>query len=96
MFIAIVFNPACEVINFEIYLSLHIKPFCYMSEKQKSKYLKNERSFKMKWIILLIILKAFRGFKLIKLKQNLKTSRNDNQDKSLASVIKILLALLES
>ena len=47
MFIAIVFFPGCDIINFEINLIFLIKPFFYMTRKgrQKFKYLGNEKNF---------------------------------------------------
>ena len=45
--IAIVCQPGCNVINFEIDLIFLIEPFFYMTEKsrQKFKYLENKESF---------------------------------------------------
>ena len=41
----------CDVISFEINLSILIKPFFYITKKseQKCKYFKNERAFNMKY-----------------------------------------------
>ena len=48
MCIAIVCQPGCDVIKFEINLTFLIKLFCYMTEKsrQKFKQLENEKSFR--------------------------------------------------
>ena len=48
MSVAIVCQPGCDVINFEINLIFLIKPFFDMSEhsRQKCKYLEKEKSFK--------------------------------------------------
>ena len=52
IFIVIVCVPACDVINFEIYLSFFIKPFSYIITKKVLKKnlnnLKTKRTFKMK------------------------------------------------
>ena len=47
MCIAIACYQFCDLIDFEIYLSVLVKPFSYMTETlaQKLKYLKNEKSF---------------------------------------------------
>ena len=47
MCIAIVYEPGCDIIDFEINLIFLIKPFSYMTKKsrQKFKYLENEKSF---------------------------------------------------
>ena len=47
MCIAIVWEPGCDVINFEINVTFLIKSFCYMTKnsRQKFKYLENEKSF---------------------------------------------------
>ena len=47
MFIVIVWVPACDVTNFEIYISFLIKPFFYITKKvwKKIKYVKNEKNF---------------------------------------------------
>ena len=47
MCIVTVCCPVCDVINFEISLSLLIKPFSYMTKnsEQMCKYLKSEKSF---------------------------------------------------
>ena len=46
MFIALVWFPGCDIINFEINLIFLIKLFFYMSKnsRQKFKYLKNDKS----------------------------------------------------
>ena len=47
MCIVIVYYPACDVINFETYLSFLIKTFSYMTKNSEHKfsYLKNEKRF---------------------------------------------------
>ena len=47
MCIAIICQPGCDAINSEINFIFQINPFFYMIEKsrQKSKYLKDEKSF---------------------------------------------------
>ena len=47
MCIAIACFPGCDVINFKINLIVLIKPFFYMTEKSRQKfiYLENEKSF---------------------------------------------------
>ena len=47
IYIAIVYFPGCDVINFEIRRIFLIKPFFYISKysRQKFKYLENEKSF---------------------------------------------------
>ena len=47
MCIAIICQPSCDVIDFEINLIFQIKAFSYMTKKsrQKFKYLENEKSF---------------------------------------------------
>ena len=64
MYIAIGCYLVCDVINFEVYLILLIKPFYYMTKEseQTFEYLKNERTFKVKWETFFIILKGFQLF----------------------------------
>ena len=47
MCIALVCQPGCDVMNFEINLIFLFKPLLYMTKnaKQKFNYLKNEKSF---------------------------------------------------
>ena len=47
MCIAIICQPSCDVINFEINLTFLIKPFSYMTRKSREKftYLESEKSF---------------------------------------------------
>ena len=64
MYIAIGCYLVCDVINFEVYLILLIKPFSYMTKEseQTFKYLKNERAFKVKRETFFIIQKGFQLF----------------------------------
>ena len=52
--------PVCDVINFEIDLSLLIMPFFNLTKTlgQKCKYFKNERDFNIKLKAFFIILKG--------------------------------------
>ena len=47
MFIVILCFPACDAINFKIYLSFPVKPFFYITKKsgKNFKYLRKENSF---------------------------------------------------
>ena len=61
MYIAIGCYLVCDVINYEVYLILLIKPFSYMTKEseQTFKYL---RAFKVKRETFFIILKGFQLF----------------------------------
>ena len=62
MFIAIVFFPGCDIINFEINLIFLIKPFFVHDQKVKKKklnILRTERAFKIKQKAFFIIFKTF-------------------------------------
>ena len=50
MWVRIVCEPGCDVINFEIKLIFLMKLFSYMTKKSKQKfeYLENERALEMK------------------------------------------------
>ena len=56
MCIAIICFLVCDVIKFEINLSLLIKPFSYMTKKsgEKLRYLENKNSFTTSTVLLLI------------------------------------------
>ena len=61
MCIVIICCSVCNVINFEINLSLLIKPFFYITKKsiQKFKYFKNKKSFSHEIKSIFIIFKGF-------------------------------------
>ena len=60
MGIFIICCPVCDVMNFQIKLSLLMEPFFYIIKKsgQKCKYLKNERAFNGKLKVFFIIFKG--------------------------------------
>ena len=62
MCIIIVFFRACDVIIFKINFVFLIKPFFYMTEKSRKKYLQNKNSFQgeIKFFII------FKGFPVAK------------------------------
>ena len=63
IFIAIICCPVFNVINFEIDLSFHIRPFFYITKTsgQKCKYLKIQKSCKRQIRNIFIIFKPFKG-----------------------------------
>ena len=71
-----VYQPGCDVIDFEIYLIFLTKPLSYMTKKsrQKFKYLENEKSF---WGEIKSIFHLFqRTFRCQKLSQTLECAFN--------------------
>ena len=76
MSIVIVYYPACEVVNFEIYLSFLVKPFSFMIQKpeQKFKYL-TKWAFRVKWKSIFHHFKA-KGLSVRKLSQTWECSFN--------------------